>query len=60
MTRSPADMYYLALASGYNIYYATEVFFARTEHLGLWKYRPTPKPSLLAIELRSVYETLSK
>lgn len=60
MTRSPADMYYLALASNYSIYYATDVYFARMTYLGLWKFKATVKSTPLAVELRSRYETLSK
>lgn len=31
--KSPADMYDLALASGYNLYYAVDVYFARFNYL---------------------------
>lgn len=31
--KSPTDMYNLALSSGYNIYYAVDVYFARLKYL---------------------------
>jgi len=54
--KTPADMYNLALQSGYNLYYATAVFLARQEIVGFNPKIRRAYSTDLAKELRLKYE----